>query len=464
MVFLNGICPSKQNIGAKASAEQLFAPVWENGATGRGELLPVHKIREIKLKDVVNWNTYAVISFALSQRGTRMDEFGEYFQASINEELRVANLTRDECKTLPLLDIVLRTHLGKFVTRILDQWHKTTVVRLSCTSAEVSFSNLSEGCDFIAGEARALMAVIIEVEVEYMDFLRQTTPEETAAPRPSAKATRGEEALARWTKQIRKSTGDIDHGFRLGDAIGDGEMSIPVMSSLDRAIRVLQLERARSCEAVACDSSDEDEKVDTLSKQRQVVDGVFVEVLELSDAPIMREVISSLILLRSAVDKHVANNQRLSWEDKYKMICADPRSFNSLIGVLVEWLSSACKRSPVIDAASAETIRLFLYFSEQLGHERSFVLARGNASTSNADEDGMRNLAMMSVTRTLIGDLLQMNSAVLRNFEKTLCKFADIKDGTDWFETITPCIDACHDLVENLLDQANGDKVVLTLD
>merc|ERR1712217_680197 len=160
-----------QNIGATSSAEQLFAPVWENGAAGRGELLPVHKIQEIKPKDVVNWNTYAVISFALSQRGTRTDEFGEHFQASINEELRVANLTRDACKTLPLLDIVLRTQLGKFVSRILKQWHEKTAVRLECISAEVSFSDVTESFDYIAGEARALMAVIIQVEVEYMESI-----------------------------------------------------------------------------------------------------------------------------------------------------------------------------------------------------------------------------------------------------------------------------------------------------
>merc|ERR1740138_2046847 len=138
------------------------------------------------------------------------------------------------------------------------------------------------------------------------------------------------------------------------------------------------------------------------------------------------------------------------------MICADPRSMNSLIGTLVEWLSSACKRSQTIDEASAETIRLFCYFSEQLGREQAFVLARSNVSTSNADKDGERNLALMSVTRSIIGDLLQMNSAVLRNFE-TKCFYGDSQDGTDWFETVSPCIDACHDLVQNLLEQARDD-------
>merc|ERR1712217_798181 len=281
------------------------------------------------------------------------------------------------------------------------------------------------------------------------------TPESPSLRPSVAVTTPGEEALARWMAQIRASIGDIDHGFRLGDAIGDADMPIPAMRSLGRTIRELQLERDRSCEAVAYDLSLEEEKVDALSKQRHVVDGVFVEILELTGASIMCEVLSNLILLRSVVDKHVANNHSLSWEDRYRIICADPRSFNSLTGTLVECLSSACKRSHIIDEASAETIRLFCYFSEQLGRERAFVLARGNASTSNTDKDGMRNLALMSVTRTLIGDLLQMGCAVLRNFE-TSCLYGDVQDGRDWFETISPCIDTCHELVRNLLDQAQA--------
>jgi hypothetical protein len=308
------------------------------------------------------------------------------------------------------------------------------------------------------------MAVILQVEVQYMEILHQICPEEEeAALRPSAVTTPGEEALARWMAQIRASIGEIDHGghhgFRLGDAIGDADMSIPVIRFFNHKnpIRELQWERARSCSAVVCDSSLEAENADALSKQRHIVDGVFVELLELTDAPIMRDILSSLVLLRSVVDNHAANNKGLSWEERYRIICADPRSFNSLIGTLIEWMCSACKISHAIDEASAETIRLFCYFSEQLGRERAFVLCRGNASRiSNEGTDGMRSLALMSVTRTLIGDLLQINSDAFRNFE-TRCLYGDIEDGTDWFETISPCIDACHDLVGKLLDQADDD-------
>ena len=74
-VFLNNVCPSGLKIGASVTAEQLFAPVWDNGVVEQGQrrpsllsncLLPVHKIREIKLSDVVNWNTYAVMSIRVA--------------------------------------------------------------------------------------------------------------------------------------------------------------------------------------------------------------------------------------------------------------------------------------------------------------------------------------------------------------------------------------------------------------
>lgn len=462
-VFLNKVCPSGHNIGATASAEQLWAPVWEKGAAGLGEILPVHRIREVKLNDVVNWNTYAVISVALAEKGERSDVFGETFVDSLNEELRSAGLTRDSCKSLPLVDIVKRTQLGKFILRILSLWHNRTSVCLKVTDAEVTFRSEYER---IAGEPRAVMDVICKVEVEYGVSLDPSSPNSTPQVPftpdgaqqnqiTSAGKTPGEAALIQWMGKIKESVVDVDHGFSLGNTGFQDLANIPVtgLTALNRAIRELQRERGRSCEAVAGDLIDDADKMDNLTKQRKATDEAFVDLLELTDFSVMRAVSTSLILLRTVVDQNLGSSQ--TWEDRYRVICTEPRAFNSLIGNLVESLASACKMNRNISDESSESIRLFCYFGEQLGRERAFVLARGSRPPDRDKEvDGMRNLVLMSATRTLIGDLLQLNSrALFRNLDEAESRFMmdEMHDPQGWFQAISPCIDATRDLIDKLI-------------
>jgi len=471
-VFLNKVCPAGHNIGAFASAEQLFAPVWEKGAYGTGELLPVHKIQEIKLSDVVNWNTYAVMSIALSEKKIREECFGEHFEASLNEELRAAKLTRSACKTLPLVQILLRTQLGRFIQRILDLWYKWSSVCLTCISAEVTFK---ADYEFIAGEARSVMDVVCQVQVEYsatLDLKSVSTPtksyghpriaknpgEKPPQPDASAPASTADAALSQWMEKIKASFGDMDHGFKLGSTSLHDMADVaarPFLKALNCAMMELQRERAWSCMAVADDLNLNDETAGGMCQQRGATDKAFVDVLHLAESSIIREVSTSLILLRSVVDQNLASQK--PWEDRYKMICTEARTFNTLIGNLVEWLAGACKMAPDIEDASAQSICLFCYFSEQLGRERAFVLARGRARSadSGADKDGMRNVVLMSATRNLIGDLLQLNSrALFRQLEEAEVRFLtdETHDPQDWYKAITVCMEAIRNLIDELID------------
>lgn len=470
-VFLNKVCPSGQNVGSSASAEQLFAPVWEKGAFGLGELLPVHKIQELKLSDVVNWNTYAVLSVALSEKKIRDDVFGEHFQASLNEELRAANLTRDDCKKLPLVQIVLRTQLGRFIQRMLDCWFEWSSVRLNLVSAEVIFKSDYE---WIAGEARSVMNVVCRTEVEYgatLAIQSGTTPvkgwvEPPPRPATSEPASPADAALSQWMEKIKASFGDMDHGFDLGSAGLDDMEEVaarPFLKALNRAIRELQRERGWSCMAVADDLSLNDEQAGGLCKQRIETDEALVDVLRLAESSIIREVSTSLILLRSVVDQNLASQK--PWEERYRFVCTEPRTFNTLIGNLVEWLAGACKMAPDIEDASAQSIRLFCYFSEQLGRERAFVLARGRARSTvqGVDKDGMRNVILMTATRNLIGDLLQVNSrALFRQLQDAEVKFCtdEAHDPKDWYNAITHCIDAVRDLIDDLIEGVKQSELI----
>jgi hypothetical protein len=156
-VFLNNVCPEGQKIGAEATAEQLWAPVWESGAVGRGELLPVDKIKEIKLSDVVNWNTYCVLCTA---RGM---DFGEAFNTSVAQELKASKLTQEQCMSSPLVEVFMHTNLGRFLKHVLAFWRSWTEVCLECVSAEMSFRE--EDFEIIAGEARNVMDVVVNVRV-----------------------------------------------------------------------------------------------------------------------------------------------------------------------------------------------------------------------------------------------------------------------------------------------------------
>merc|ERR1719247_224635 len=251
-VFSNNICPTGKKFGSVISAEQLFAPIWEKGASGLGVILPIHKIQEIKLSDVVNWNTYAVLCTALFERGDMDNMFGEHFEASLDEELRIAKLTRSTCRSLSMVEVFSHTILGKFTLSIIDQWRQRTSVCLKLTDVEVTFRD--DGKEFIAGEERAAMDVICKTKVEYAISLsmsptnegRSCSPPELNVPtEPVSPSAR--DALQQWMMKTKAT--HLDTG--LSPPEGNDVEQRSALVALVSGIQALQEERGLSCLAVA---------------------------------------------------------------------------------------------------------------------------------------------------------------------------------------------------------------------
>jgi hypothetical protein len=447
-VFLNKVCPSSCHIGSSASAEHLFAPVWEKGALGLGELLPVHKIQEIKLSDVVNWNTYACLAVAMIQRGECEDMFGEHFQRPLDEELHAAGLTPHGCKTLPLVDVFKQTCLGKFVRRILDAWNQRTGVQLKCVSAQVVFH--SDGKEIIAGEARAAMDVLVKTEVDFAASaaLEEKAPAGAGAQPGQTPESAAKAALDRWMGKLKVSSADFD--------LGSSEVcERAALNAVIRCIKALQDERGWSCLLVADDA---DERSGAkLSKARGTTDAALVDALQLiTKAEVLREVSTSLILLRTVVDQNLGSKG--SWEERYNLVCANPRAFNILICALLDFTIGACKGSPDITDSQGDSISSFCYFREQLGRERAFVLSRGRARALDQakDKDMMSHVVMMSARRALIGDLLKITTrfaTAFRQLDEAEQAFMadDQHSPEDFMKVISACIDLVQKLIDNLI-------------
>lgn len=157
-VFLNNVCPSGQRVGARATAEQLWASIWSDESKGKA-ILPVSKIKEIKFSDVVNWNTFCIMSIAMRA------DLGEGFSLLEDQELKTAMLTRSECTSMSTLEVFSRTCLGKFMKSLIALWFEWTGVHLKCTSATCSYT---QGFEIIAGEPRHAMDICVQVSAEIL--------------------------------------------------------------------------------------------------------------------------------------------------------------------------------------------------------------------------------------------------------------------------------------------------------
>jgi hypothetical protein len=480
-VFSNNVCPAGQKLGSTISAEQLFAPIWEKGSSGLGEVLPIHRIKEIKLSDVVNWNTYAVLCTALFERGEHYNMFGDHFKVSLDEELRIAKLTRSTCKSLSMVQVFTQTILGKFTLCIIDQWKEKTSVCVKITDVNVSFREYDK--EFIAGEERDVMDVICKVQVEYAESLWVPTlsmssnqsvisleavpidPDGEVEKTPfyrccsESSSLSARTALEQWMRRMRVSHSCKDWVNQEHDWVNDGGTNLEHRSALIAlvtGIEALQEERGSSCLAVA--EGIDEHMTNPLKEQREITDAAFVQALELTTSPIVRSISGSLILLRVSVDTTIGDDE-WSWEDRYKHICAGLGGFNNLIGILVECLIDACNMNSEIPDTSVESIGLFSYFAEQLGRERAFVLCHGRSKAVDPlkEKHGMHKVVQMSATRTLIGDMLKIDTrfeTVLHQLDKAELDFLadDDHDAKNWFRLISNCKGLLWNLVRSLID------------
>jgi hypothetical protein len=114
----------------------------------------VRRLHEIYLCDVVNWNTYAI----LSQAGQRAEEnMSESWL--LTKELSASTLTRTDLLEKSIEEIFVKTALGKLVTGMLGIWSERGVAEHSIEQVKVIFD--SNRHEFILGECRIVMDVVI---------------------------------------------------------------------------------------------------------------------------------------------------------------------------------------------------------------------------------------------------------------------------------------------------------------
>jgi hypothetical protein len=269
-----------------------------------------------------------------------------------------------------------------------------------------------------------------------------------------------EQALQQWLEKIKASHSDVDIVSAFGPAKSHECINErPALIIATRGIQALQEERGISCLVVAEGLTDATST--KLTEARRTTDEALVHALEMTTSVTVRALTTALILLRTSVDQNVGS--KWSWQERYTNICKAPRAYDHLVGMLVQWLIAACKRHPEITDANVQSISMFIYFGEQLGRERSFVLCRGaRAADSGEDKEGMRNVVLLSATRTLIGDLLQINgrfATVFRQLNELEATFIadDHHDPLAWLSVVSACTDLLRVLVGDLIGE-DGSK------
>jgi len=150
-VFLNGVLPPGRRAGARTIAEQLLCiPImgWDGIATLR-------KLQEVHLCDIVNWNTYVLLSMVGKGSESDVDEW------LLCQELSCSGLTKYELQRGTVEAIFAKTALGKLVRGMLAIWKDEGVVELVIQSVRVRM-NASKH-ELIQGEHRSVMDVFVSL-------------------------------------------------------------------------------------------------------------------------------------------------------------------------------------------------------------------------------------------------------------------------------------------------------------
>jgi len=155
-VFLNDILPAGQRAGMRTTAEQLLcipagghASAWDGAAAVRG-------LRQLHLCDVVNWNTYSILSMVGKKPETDIEKW------LLREELSSVGLAMDDLLTKPVDIIFAKTILGKLVHGVFKEWRRNGVAQHAVSNINVIFS--SSKLELVLGEYRPVMDVVLDLQ------------------------------------------------------------------------------------------------------------------------------------------------------------------------------------------------------------------------------------------------------------------------------------------------------------
>eukprot|EP00931_Biecheleriopsis_adriatica_P105602 TRINITY_DN80161_c0_g1_i1.p1 TRINITY_DN80161_c0_g1~~TRINITY_DN80161_c0_g1_i1.p1 ORF type:complete len:568 (-),score=84.65 TRINITY_DN80161_c0_g1_i1:165-1868(-) len=153
-VFLNSVLPSGKRAGVRVTAEQLAHMPVQGNEKWKG-LEAVRGLHKIHLCDVVNWNTYSL----MSKIGKDPDDDMEKWL--LQEEAKAVGLTLADVKSKTVTEIFARTVLGRMVHGILKIWREEQIAEHAVSSVFVKLGNTQE---LILGEYRPIMDIYIGLE------------------------------------------------------------------------------------------------------------------------------------------------------------------------------------------------------------------------------------------------------------------------------------------------------------
>lgn len=157
-VFLNEVLPSKMSAGARAVAEQLLQERIPDmvGANWNGKAA-VRELTRIHICDVVNWNTYALMS--MSQTAPSSDTERWLFE----EEAKASKVKVQDLKSLSTEEVFHHTALGKLVRHVLQLWKGANIANKAIQSVTMQIENGGE-LELICGEYRQMMDIVVTLK------------------------------------------------------------------------------------------------------------------------------------------------------------------------------------------------------------------------------------------------------------------------------------------------------------
>jgi hypothetical protein len=154
-VFLNDVLPPGVRAGARATAEQLpTMPVSVDGKWSGADAL--RNLRTVHLCDVVNWNTYCLMSMVGKKPGDELERM------LLVEEAKASGFTLADIQSKRAVEVFVRTGLGKLVMGVLKIWKDEHSVEHRIKDVSIAWS--SSEFELIQGDYRKVMDVYIELE------------------------------------------------------------------------------------------------------------------------------------------------------------------------------------------------------------------------------------------------------------------------------------------------------------
>jgi hypothetical protein len=166
-VFLNDVLPAGKRAGVRCTAEQLPTMKVPSDIHWNG-LDALRKLRVIHICDVVNWNTYSLMSAI----GKTLD--GEMEQWLLKEEAKASGLTLKDLKTMSTIDVFSKTALGKLTVGVLKTWKQEYSVDHRIKDVSIEYDHGEQ--EMIFGEYRNIMDIYIQLEAPVTS---------TASPEPA---------------------------------------------------------------------------------------------------------------------------------------------------------------------------------------------------------------------------------------------------------------------------------------